>query len=111
MSSLPSPCSKSETAPRGRHHHDHVHRSGASSELLATVGADGYAAMFSAHTATLRSVIVARGGRVAKLLGDGVEALFDSAYAGVMAAVDAQQAVELVNRRGANAVLGMRIGI
>jgi DNA-binding NarL/FixJ family response regulator/class 3 adenylate cyclase len=83
----------------------------ASSELLATIGDQAYATMFSGHVATLRRAIEAHGGRVAKLLGDGVEALFDSAYAGVIAAVAAQQAVELANRRGASPIIGMRIGI
>jgi DNA-binding NarL/FixJ family response regulator/class 3 adenylate cyclase len=83
----------------------------ASSELLATVGDEGYATLFSAHAAMLRSVVIAHGGHIAKLLGDGVEALFDSAYAGVMAAIDAQQALDLSNRRGTTPVLGMRIGI
>jgi DNA-binding NarL/FixJ family response regulator/class 3 adenylate cyclase len=83
----------------------------ASSELLATIGDQAYAAMFSGHVATLRRAVEAHRGRVAKLLGDGVQALFDSAYAGVRAAVEAQQAVELVNRRGTAPVIGMRIGI
>jgi len=82
-----------------------------SSELLAAMGSDGYAAYFSNHVATIRTEVEARGGRVNKLLGDGVLALFDSAYAGVTAAIAVQQAVDAANRRGHGPDAGLRVGL
>jgi DNA-binding NarL/FixJ family response regulator/class 3 adenylate cyclase len=82
-----------------------------SSELLAAVGAEAYAAIFSAHVALVRSEVEARGGRLSKLLGDGVLALFDSVHAGVTAAVAVQQAVDRANRRGNGPVLDVREGL
>jgi DNA-binding NarL/FixJ family response regulator/class 3 adenylate cyclase len=80
-----------------------------SSALLAAVGDDGYAATFGEHVATIRAPIEAHGGRIEKLLGDGVLALFTSAYDAARAAVGAQQAVDLAGRRGG--ATGLRIGI
>jgi len=82
-----------------------------SSELLADVGDEGYAAIFSAHVALVRAEVEARGGRVSKLLGDGVLALFESVHAGVTAAVAVQQQVDRANRRGGGPALGLREGL
>ncbi len=82
-----------------------------SSSLLAARGDDGYAALFSAHVALLRGEIERQGGRIAKLLGDGVMALFDSAHSGVKAAIAVQQAVERANRRDPSSAVGLRVGV
>jgi DNA-binding NarL/FixJ family response regulator/class 3 adenylate cyclase len=82
----------------------------ASSELLATIGDEAYASIFAAHVSLIRLEVEARGGRVSKLLGDGVLALFDSAHAGVTATVAIQQAVDRANRR-VESPLGIKAGI
>ena len=82
-----------------------------SSDLLAAVGDEAYASVFSAHVAAVRREVETRNGRISKLLGDGVLALFDSAYAGVTAAIAIQQQVELANRRGTGPALGLRVGL
>src|SRR5262245_54964238 len=82
-----------------------------SSELLAEVGDEGHAAIFSADGAVVVAEVEERGGRVSKLLGDGVLALFDSVHAGVTAAVAVQQQVDRANRRGAGQAIGLREGI
>lgn len=82
-----------------------------SSRLVTEAGADSYAASFTAHVALLRTEVEQRGGKIAKLLGDGVLALFDSAYLGVSAAIALQQAVERAHRRDPVSLHGMRIGI
>jgi DNA-binding NarL/FixJ family response regulator/class 3 adenylate cyclase len=82
-----------------------------SSDLQATIGDEAYAATFSAHVAMIRTEVESRGGRISKLLGDGVLALFDSAHAGVTAAVTIQQMVDRANRRGNGPALGVREGL
>jgi DNA-binding NarL/FixJ family response regulator/class 3 adenylate cyclase len=82
-----------------------------SSGLLAEHGADGYAALFGAHATLLRGAVERHGGRVSKLLGDGLLALFDSSYQATAGAISMQQAVELAGRRGEAPALGLRIGI
>jgi class 3 adenylate cyclase len=44
-----------------------------SSTLLADVGADAYATLFTDHVATIRRAVEAERGEVTKLLGDGVD--------------------------------------
>src|SRR5262245_34102204 len=70
-----------------------------SAEATAILGDDRYAAGFTAHVALLRTEAERYGGRVTKLLGDGVMAVFDSAFDGVRAAVAMQQAVERAGHR------------
>jgi len=82
-----------------------------STELQASIGDDAYAATFAAHVAMIRTEVEARGGRLSKLLGDGVLALFDSAHAGVTAAVAIQQVVDRSNRRANGPALGVREGL
>jgi DNA-binding NarL/FixJ family response regulator/class 3 adenylate cyclase len=81
-----------------------------SSEILADLGGDGYAELFRAHVTVLRRPIEARGGRITKLLGDGVLATFESSYDGVLAAIAVQQEVDLSIRRG-GLPIGVRIGL
>jgi DNA-binding NarL/FixJ family response regulator len=50
-------------------------------------------------------------GKVTKTLGDGLMAVFSTAYHGALAATAMQQAAELANRRGESPVLGLRVGL
>jgi DNA-binding NarL/FixJ family response regulator/class 3 adenylate cyclase len=80
-----------------------------STQASSAVGDDAYASLFAAHVATLRSEIERRGGRVGKLLGDGVMALFESCYDAAVGAIAMQRAV---NRSTNVAGLGgLRIGV
>src|SRR6476469_4930831 len=51
-----------------------------STEMLTAAGDDAGTAMLTAHLRLVRDVVERHGGRVAKTLGDGVMALFDSSY-------------------------------
>jgi DNA-binding NarL/FixJ family response regulator/class 3 adenylate cyclase len=83
-----------------------------SSRVLATLGDDGYAAVFAAHASLLRGAAERHAGRVTKQLGDGVLAVFGSAGEAVLAAVEMQQVVErAAHGPGAPAALGLRIGV
>jgi DNA-binding NarL/FixJ family response regulator/class 3 adenylate cyclase len=82
-----------------------------STTATAELGDDAYAAAFTAHVALLRTEIVSHNGRIAKLLGDGVMALFDSAYNGVRAAVMMQQAVDWTVRHGSAPPFLLRVGL
>jgi DNA-binding NarL/FixJ family response regulator/class 3 adenylate cyclase len=84
-----------------------------SGSTLATaeLGDDAYAAAFTAHVGLLRAEIVNQNGRITKLLGDGVMALFDSAYNGVRAAVLMQQAVDWAVRHGTAPPFLLRVGL
>jgi DNA-binding NarL/FixJ family response regulator/class 3 adenylate cyclase len=73
-------------------------------------GDDWYARTFAAHLASQRQIVERHGGRVAKLLGDGLMVLFDSAYDGAMAAVELQQAADLAARHG-DVPFELRIGV
>ena len=80
-----------------------------STEMLTRAGDDAGTAAITAHLRLLREVIERHGGRVAKTLGDGVMALFESSYEGARAAIALQQEAEWVNRR-AGAGPKLRVG-
>jgi class 3 adenylate cyclase/DNA-binding NarL/FixJ family response regulator len=65
----------------------------ASTEMLTREGDDAGAAALTTHIRLSTDIIERHGGRVAKTLGDGVMALFDSAFGAMRAAVALQQAV------------------
>ena len=82
-----------------------------STSTTARLGDDAYAAAFGSHVAVLRGEVDRHGGRVSKLLGDGIMALFESAYEAVRAAVAMQQAAEWAARHGDGSPSGLRIGV
>lgn len=63
---------------------------GSTSRLAAAGDGEGVAEI-SAHLSSLRHILSSFGGRVTKTLGDGVMAVFESAYDGVRAAIAVQQ--------------------
>jgi DNA-binding NarL/FixJ family response regulator/class 3 adenylate cyclase len=80
-----------------------------STEMLTRAGDDAGTAVITAHLRMLRETIERHGGRVAKTLGDGVMALFDSSYEAARAAVALQQDVDWAGRRSGE-VLPLRVG-
>ena len=80
-----------------------------STEMLTRAGDDAGIAAITAHLRLVRAVVERHGGRVAKTLGDGVMALFESSYEGARAAIALQQEVEWVDRR-AGAGPRLRVG-
>ena len=82
-----------------------------STPATAAMGDDGYAAAFTAHVAILRAEIERRDGRITKLLGDGVMALFDSSYEAVKAAVEMHRVVEWAARHGDGPAFQLRVGV
>jgi DNA-binding NarL/FixJ family response regulator/class 3 adenylate cyclase len=80
-----------------------------STEMLTAAGDDKGAAVITAHLRLLRDTIERHGGRVSKTLGDGVMALFDSAYEATRAAIALQQDADLAGRRSGHA-LPLRVG-
>src|SRR6185503_2561918 len=81
-----------------------------STELLTAAGDDAGTAMLTAHLRLVRDVVERHGGRVAKTLGDGVMALFDSSYDAACAAIALQQEVDRMARRDPATPLAIRIG-
>jgi DNA-binding NarL/FixJ family response regulator/class 3 adenylate cyclase len=81
-----------------------------STSAAAELGDDVYGAAFAAHVSRLREEVTKHHGRITKLLGDGVMALFDSAYNGVLAAVTIQQDVDWSVRRN-DSRLRVRVGV
>ncbi len=81
-----------------------------STSAAAELGDDAYGAAFAAHVARLRGEVARHNGRISKLLGDGVMALFDSAYNGLLAAVAIQQDVDWSVRQGESRLL-VRVGV
>jgi DNA-binding NarL/FixJ family response regulator/class 3 adenylate cyclase len=84
-----------------------------STEMLTRSGDDAGAAAITAHLRLLRETVDRHGGRVAKTLGDGVMALFESSYEAVRAAIALQQEVERVDRRtgaGPSLRVGCNVG-
>jgi DNA-binding NarL/FixJ family response regulator/class 3 adenylate cyclase len=63
------------------------------------------------HLRILREQVHAHHGQVVKTLGDGLMAVFDSAYNGCLAAIGMQQAVELAGRVSGDIVGGLRVGV
>jgi len=81
-----------------------------STEMLTRAGDDAGTTAITAHLRQLRDTVERHDGRIAKTLGDGVMALFDSAYGAVSAAIALQQDVEYAARRSNAPAPGMRIG-
>ena len=75
------------------------------------MGDDHATAAISEHLQLLRVAAHEHHGRVAKTLGDGVMALFDSAYEGASAAVSMQQAVQLATQQNPTGAFGLRVGV
>src|SRR6476660_3144165 len=80
-----------------------------STEMLTAAGDDAGTAAITAHLRLTRDTIERHEGRVAKTLGDGVMALFDSSYHAIRAAIVLQQEVERAARFGGRLV-GLRVG-
>jgi len=80
-----------------------------STEMLTRAGDDVGTAELTAHLRLVRDTVERHGGRVSKTLGDGVMALFESAYEGVRAAIALQQGVERASRT-TGAGVGLRVG-
>jgi DNA-binding NarL/FixJ family response regulator/class 3 adenylate cyclase len=81
-----------------------------STEALDRLGDDAGVREITSHFALVRREIEANGGRVAKTLGDGIMALFDSAFDAVSSAIAVHQHVERA-RRDSSITTGLRIGI
>src|SRR3954469_21451452 len=81
-----------------------------STELLTAAGDDAGTALLTAHLRLVRDVVEAHGGRVAKTLGDGVMALFDSSYDAARGAIALQQEVDRAARRAVEEPLAIRVG-
>jgi DNA-binding NarL/FixJ family response regulator/class 3 adenylate cyclase len=79
-----------------------------STQTLSAIGDDEYASLFAVTVAMWRSEIERRRGRVGKLLGDGVMALFESSYDAVVSAIAMQQAA---GRGELREFTGLRIGV
>lgn len=69
-----------------------------STEHLTASGDDQGVAAITAHLRLVRTVVERHGGRVAKTLGDGVMALFNSAYDASRAGISLQQQVDRLSR-------------
>ena len=82
-----------------------------STAMLTSRGDDKGTATLTAHLLVLRQIVERHDGRVAKSLGDGIMALFDSAYDASRAAIALQQGVERATRGGAETRLAIRIGV
>jgi DNA-binding NarL/FixJ family response regulator/class 3 adenylate cyclase len=82
-----------------------------STAMLASRGDESGTATLTAHLRTLREIVERHEGRVAKSLGDGIMALFDSAYDASRAAIALQQGVERAMRRDGDARLAIRVGV
>jgi DNA-binding NarL/FixJ family response regulator/class 3 adenylate cyclase len=70
-----------------------------STEMLLSGGDDQGTAALTEHLRLMRATVERHDGRVAKTLGDGVMALFDSAYQAVRAGVAVQQEADRAARR------------
>jgi DNA-binding NarL/FixJ family response regulator/class 3 adenylate cyclase len=66
---------------------------------LTAAGDDVGVAALTAHLRMVREIVERNGGRVAKTLGDGVMALFSSAYDATRVGIALQQHVERANRQ------------
>jgi DNA-binding NarL/FixJ family response regulator/class 3 adenylate cyclase len=82
-----------------------------SSGLVHRLGDQQAAVLVAAHLRLLRGEVERCHGRVTKTLGDGLMAVFSTAYHAGLAATAMQQAAELAQRRGASPVLGLRVGL
>ncbi|MHB8466056.1 MAG: LuxR C-terminal-related transcriptional regulator [Acidimicrobiales bacterium] len=83
----------------------------ASTELVRRLGDAQAASVMARHVHLLRTEAEQCHGRVAKTLGDGVMALFPTAYDAAVAATAMQQSADRAARRGETPEFGLRIGI
>lgn len=81
-----------------------------STELAVELGASRGEALLREHLDTLSELVEQSGGRVVKLLGDGVMASFASASAAIDCAVAMQQTVARATRRRGRR-LAIRVGV
>jgi DNA-binding NarL/FixJ family response regulator/class 3 adenylate cyclase len=82
-----------------------------STELVHRLGDAIGTAAVTAHLRLLREAVERGHGNVVKTLGDGILAVFSTAFDGVMAATAMQQAADRLARRGEGPDFGLRIGI
>jgi DNA-binding NarL/FixJ family response regulator/class 3 adenylate cyclase len=82
-----------------------------SSGLVHRLGDEQAAAAVTTHLRLLRGEVERCRGKVTKTLGDGLMAVFSTAYHGAIAATAMQQAAELASRKGESPVLGLRVGM
>jgi DNA-binding NarL/FixJ family response regulator/class 3 adenylate cyclase len=82
-----------------------------STEIVHRLGDAKGAGTLTSHLRLLRGEVERFHGRVVKTLGDGVMAVFSTAFDGVLAATTMQQVADRVARTGEGPDLGLRIGI
>jgi DNA-binding NarL/FixJ family response regulator/class 3 adenylate cyclase len=82
-----------------------------STEMVHRLGDAKGAGTLTSHLRLLRGEVERFHGRVVKTLGDGVMAVFSTAFDGVLAATTMQQVADRVARTGEEPDLGLRIGI
>jgi serine/threonine-protein kinase len=82
-----------------------------STGLLHRLGDQQAATLISDHFHALRAETERCHGKTTKTLGDGIMAVFATAYDGVRAAVAMQQAVDVAARRRDTPPIGLRVGI
>ena len=82
-----------------------------STDMVHSLGDADATIAITAHLRLLRGETERGNGKVVKTLGDGVMAVFTTAYDAVLAATAMQQMVERTARRGESPALGLRIGI
>jgi class 3 adenylate cyclase len=82
-----------------------------STALLARLGDDRMEAVRRRHVGDVSDAVVAAGGRVVKLLGDGAMASFDSALGALRAAVAIQSAVARLDGEHGGLGIAARVGI
>jgi DNA-binding NarL/FixJ family response regulator/class 3 adenylate cyclase len=82
-----------------------------STGLVRRLGDQQAATLISDHFRVLRAETERCHGKTTKTLGDGIMAVFATAYDGVRAAVAMQQAVDVAARRRDTPPIGLRVGI
>jgi DNA-binding NarL/FixJ family response regulator/class 3 adenylate cyclase len=82
-----------------------------SSGIVHRLGDEVAASLVADHLRLLRAETDRNHGKVTKTLGDGLMALFSTAYDAVRASVTMQQAVDMATRRGDAPMMGLRVGI
>jgi predicted ATPase/class 3 adenylate cyclase/DNA-binding CsgD family transcriptional regulator len=82
-----------------------------STEWLVRLGEETYEQARRAHFRYLREAVTANGGQEVKTIGDGLMAVFGSAFNAVSCAVDMQRAVARHNRMEPDLQLLVRVGL
>jgi DNA-binding NarL/FixJ family response regulator/class 3 adenylate cyclase len=82
-----------------------------STALVHRLGDEQAAVVITAHFHLLRAETERCHGKTTKTLGDGIMAVFSTAYDGVRAAIAMQQAVNVAARRYGTPPIGLRVGI